>query len=426
MFRERFLPPKKHKSLAAPRFASHGLQVGLISVLLREFRTVLLLSLLYFLVFVAYAAVKALLIFGTQTPEEQFWSDSGFAAASTATRLRETSRSDGGALAVAWSGSTGHPLRLAAGTRPLPRCWSFLAPARPRCAQWLWCGTRSCWRRCSGSGGLHGTTARPGCRAFATLRGPPSRLRECPAISPAGRVLWPLRGRRRSSGGLGSVARPPPPSPWRPACFMSCACVRVVCPAARIAKNGFLFLRRAGLAHASLRGLVAALGWGSIARAGRLAGWVLAPRRAPLGRGGGSSCSLALFAHVVCQRVDGHACCGLGCNPLGVVVQLLQQRVKQVINRFWPLLSGPAGGCERSGGGRAAGESGLLGAKLARRANNALVAEPGAHPQGPPSGGFGLDARCSRVSMLSLCRKGGKPGARAVRTSGGTAMFDAR
>lgn len=82
---------RHHNQPAARRIRLYPLepQVGLISVLLREFRTVLLLSPLYFVVFVAYAAVKALLIFGTRTPEEQFWADSGFAAASTATRLRE-------------------------------------------------------------------------------------------------------------------------------------------------------------------------------------------------------------------------------------------------------------------------------------------------------------------------------------------------
>ena len=64
-------------------------QVGLISVLFREFRWVVRLALLYFVVFVVYAGIKASLLFGTSTPEELLWSDGGFAAVAIIARLGE-------------------------------------------------------------------------------------------------------------------------------------------------------------------------------------------------------------------------------------------------------------------------------------------------------------------------------------------------
>ena len=64
-------------------------QVGLISVLLQEFRAVIIVSVLYLLAFLAYGAVKAVLIFGSMgnLSQEQFWSDPGFFAAASVAKV---------------------------------------------------------------------------------------------------------------------------------------------------------------------------------------------------------------------------------------------------------------------------------------------------------------------------------------------------
>jgi hypothetical protein len=69
---------------------ARALQVGLIGVLLQEFRPALAACFVYFVAFVAYAVTKSILIFGSdRIPEQLMWSDDGFSAAVIVSRLSE-------------------------------------------------------------------------------------------------------------------------------------------------------------------------------------------------------------------------------------------------------------------------------------------------------------------------------------------------